>query len=254
MKMKRILLAAALIFTALAANAQVSYKWSTIRMDSAYDDIRDDAATKIIAKHTPRLAPLQEIIGYSKEEYESRRPESPLSNFAADIIRATGEQVCGTHVDLAMTNFGGIRTSLPKGAVRVYDIFSIFPFDNTVVVFDIKGSDLIKFFHKQARRNEALSNVKLVIEDRKIKSLEIDGQPFDENRVYKFATINFLMDGGDGIQLKDYAMNKVESTVYIRDAIVDYIKKMTAEGKTIDLKCDGRVIVQALGQPALRPE
>ena len=68
MKMKRILLAAALIFTALAANAQVSYKWSTIRMDSAYDDIRDDAATKIIAKHTPRLAPLQEIIGYSKEE------------------------------------------------------------------------------------------------------------------------------------------------------------------------------------------
>lgn len=254
MKMKRILLAAALTLTALTANAQVNYKWTTVQMDKTYDEIKDDRATKIIAKYSPKLAPLQEIIGYSKEEYTSHRPESPLSNFAVDIIREKAEEIFNTKVDLAMTNFGGIRTSLPKGAVRVYDIYSIFPFDNTIVVFDIKGSDLLPLFKQLARRMEALSNVKMVVMDRKLKSVEIGGQPLDPDRTYKFTTINFLLEGGDGVQIKNYAKNLQESEIFIRDAIIDYIRKMTAEGKTIEPVCDGRAIVEKLGEPAIRPE
>lgn len=243
--MKRILIAiAALLALGLWADAQVKYKWQTVPMDSTYDEIKDPAATEIIAKYSPLLAPLQEIIGYSNAEYEKKRPESGLSNFAADIIRETAEKYCNVHVDAAMTNFGGIRTSLPKGAVRVYDIFAIFPFDNAILVFDIKGSDLYKFFEKQARNPEALSNVHFEVVDKKIKLLEIGGEPFDMNRIYKFATIDFLMDGGDGIQLKDYARNVCKTGIFLRDAIVDYIKQMTAEGRKIDLKeKDGRVSV-----------
>lgn len=254
MKMKRILLAAALMLSAFAANAQVNYKWTTVQMNGDYDQIKDDKATKIIAKYSPLLAPLQEIIGYSKEEYSSRRPESPLSNFAADVIREEAEVLFNTKVDLAMTNFGGIRTSLPKGAVRVYDIYSIFPFDNTIVVFDIKGSDLMLLFKQLARRMEALSNVKIVVMDRKVKSVEIGGEPLDPEKTYKFATINFLMEGGDGVQLKNYATNLQESKIFLRDAIIDYIRKMTAEGRTIEPVCDGRTIVETLGNPAIRPE
>ena len=240
--MKRTLTAfVALLTLGLAANAQINYKWQTVRMDSTYDEIKDPAATDIIAKHSPRLAPLQEIIGYSNDEYASKRPDSGLSNFAADIILETAEKVCGSHVELALTNFGGIRTSLPKGAVRVYDIYSIFPFDNSIVVFDIKGADLYKFLEKQARRPEAFSNVRMDIVDKKITFLEIDGKPFDKDKVYKFATIDFLMDGGDGIQLSQVAMNLQRSEMFLRDAIVDYIKQMNAEGKKIDLKADGRV-------------
>lgn len=242
--MKRTLIAiVALLALSLGANAQINYKWQTVQMNSDYDEIKDPAATNIIAKHSPLLGPLQEIIGYSTAEFEKKRPDSGLSNFAADIIRETAEKACNVHVDAAMTNFGGIRTSLPKGAVRVYDIYSIFPFDNAILVFDIKGTDLYKFFEKQARNPEALSNVRFEVVDKKIKSLEIDGKPFDKDKVYKFATIDFLMDGGDGIQLKDFAMNVQKTGVYLRDAIVDYIKQMTADGKKIDLKPDGRVTV-----------
>lgn len=240
---KTILTIVSLLALSLGANAQINYKWQTVQMNSDYDEIKDTKATEIIAKHSQKLAPLQEIIGYSTAEFESRRPESGLSNFAADIIRETAEKTFGTHVDAAMTNFGGIRTSLPKGSVRVYDIYSIFPFDNSIVVFDIKGSDLYKFFEKQANRPEALSNVRFEIVDKKIKTLEIDGKPFDRDKVYKFATIDFLMDGGDGIQLKNYAMNVQKTGTFLRDAIVDHIKQMTAEDKKIDLRSDGRVTV-----------
>lgn len=243
--MRKLLFAAlaAMLLSAAGLGAQPVYKWTTVAMDSTFDEIKDPAATRIIAKYSPLVGTLQEIIGYSAEEYEKHRPESGLSNFAADIIREKAEEFSGSHVDVALTNFGGIRTNLPKGAVRIYDIYSIFPFDNAVVIFDIKGSDLAKFFQKQARKPEALSNVRFDVVDGQIKTLLIGGEPLDPDKVYKFATIDFLMDGGDGVQLKDFAMNLQRTGKFLRDIIVDYIKAMTDAGKTIDLHPDGRVTV-----------
>lgn len=240
---KFLLLAAVLMLAASGATAQPAYKWTTVQMDSSFDAITDSTATMIIAKYAPLVGSLQEIVGYSDAEYEKHRPESGLSNFAADIIRETGEKLCGSHVDVGLTNFGGIRTNLPKGAVRIYDIYSIFPFDNSLLVFDIKGSDLLTFFRKQARKPEALSGVRFDVVNGEIKTLLVGGEPIDPDKIYKFATIDFLMDGGDGVQLKDFAMNVQKSGRFLRDIIIDYIKDMTARGQVISLKPDGRVTV-----------
>lgn len=244
MRLDRLLLTAALLLIAFAAQAQLKYSWTPVRMDSTWDEMKDTKATEIIAKYAPLVEPLQEIIGYSEDEYVKKRPDSGLSNFAVDVIRETAQQMCGERVDVALTNFGGIRTSLPKGAVRVYDIYSIFPFNNQLVWFDISGKDLKRFFEKQAaNRVEALSNVKFVIKNRRIESLLIGGEPLDENKTYKFATLDFLMDGGDGVQLKDMAFNYTLSGVWLRDAIVDYIRNMTKEGKKLDLHPDARTVI-----------
>ena len=240
---RRIVLFVLLVLIPATVSAQLRYNWCTVQIDSRFDSGTDRTIAKIIEKYSPLVAPLQEIIGYSEAEYEKARPESGLSNFAVDIIRETAEKACGQHVDVGLTNFGGIRTSLPKGAVRVYDIFSIFPFENHIVIFDIKGSDLLKFFKQMAVRPEALSNVALVARGGEIVSLQIGGQPLDINRTYKMATIDFLMDGGDGVSFTKCAMNKIETGILIRDAIVDYIRQMNAEGKVLRLVKDGRVII-----------
>jgi 2',3'-cyclic-nucleotide 2'-phosphodiesterase (5'-nucleotidase family) len=226
-----------------AASAQLRYSWSTVKMDSRFDNGSDRTATAIIEKYNPLVAPLQEIIGYSDREYAKSAPESGLSNFAADIIRETAEKACGKRVDLALTNFGGIRTSLPKGAIRVYDIFSIFPFENRIVVFDIKGRDLLKFFQQMARRCEALSGVYFVAHNGEIVTLRIGDRPFDVEKTYRMATIDFLMTGGDGVSLEKCAMHRLDTGILIRDAIVDHIKQMTAEGKTVRLFKEGRVSI-----------
>ena len=242
--MKRIMLIAALLLALPgAAVAQFTYKWTPVPMDSTWNEIKDPRATLIIEKYNPQVAPLMEIVGYSEDEYAKARPESGLSNFAADVIAAIAAQKTGEKIDIALTNFGGIRTSLPKGAVRVYDIFSIFPFDNYIVVFDIKGSDLRRFLDQMIsrRRVEALSGVRIEIDDRTPVKLEVAGAPLDDDRVYKFATINFLMDGGDGVVLSDVAFNRIDTHVWIRDAIAEYLKAQTARGETISLHPDGRV-------------
>jgi len=243
MKYRFLLFLVPLMALCCTAQAQIQWKWTPVPVDSTLDDIRDLRATEIIARYSPQVAPLQEIIGYSEDEYDKHRPESGLSNFAADVIRAMAEKKTGETVDIALTNFGGIRTSLPKGAVRVYDIFSIFPFDNYLVTFDIKGSDLHRFLDQMIGRGrvECLSNVEIEIRDRKATKLNVAGAPIDDGRVYKFATINFLMDGGDGVVLSDVAFNRKDTGIWIRDAICEYLRDQMARGERIVLRPDGRI-------------
>ena len=243
--MKRLLLLAVLLLALPGgAAAQFTYRWTTVPMDSTWDAMTDFRATQTIARYEAQVAPLQEIVGYSEDEYDKGRPEGPLSNFAADVVRAMAEKKTGEPMDVSLMNFGGIRNRLPKGAVRVYDIFSIFPFDNYLVTFDIKGSDLRRFLERMIgrRRVEALSGVEMVITGNKADKLLVGGAPIDDDRVYKFATINFLMDGGDGVVLSDVAFNRKDSGIYVRDAIVEYLKDQMARGEKIVLSTDGRVV------------
>ncbi len=242
--MKRTLLMIALLLALPGvAAAQFTYKWTPVPIDSTWDAMTDFRATETIAKYSAQVAPLQEIVGYTEEEYNRERPESGLSNFAADVVRAVAEKKTGEHVDVGLMNFGGIRTSLPKGAVRVYDIYSIFPFDNYLVTFDIKGSDLRRFLNQMIarRRVEALSGVEMVITGKKADKLLVAGAPIDDERVYKFATINFLMDGGDGIVLSDVAFNRKDTDIWVRDAICEYLREKMARGEILSLHRDGRV-------------
>ena len=243
--MKRLLLLTVLLLALPGgAAAQFTYRWTPVSMDSTWDSMKDLRATQTIARYEAQVAPLQEIVGYSDAEYDKGRPEGPLSNFAADVVRAIAGKKTGDPIDVSLMNMGGIRTSLPQGAVRVYDIYSIFPFDNYLVTFDIKGSDLRRFLNQMIarRRVEALSGVEMVITGREADKLLVAGAPIDDNRVYKFATINFLMDGGDGVVLSDVAFNLKETGIWIRDAIVEYLQDQMARGETISLHPDGRIV------------
>lgn len=228
-------------------SGEFEYAWQYHYMDSRYDNGSDMTAVDIISKYEPQVAPLMEIIGYTDRIIESRRgPESELSNFAADVIRARAEKEIGEPVQLAMTNYGGIRTAMPKGDVRVYDIFSIFPFENDIVVCKVKGSKLRQFFDNYAKKGyvECLSGVELVIDNYRITKFNIAGKPLDPNKTYNFATINFLLDGGDGSRIGTYADKVIDTDVLIRDAVVDHIKSLTAQDKKIDPKMDGRVVIK----------
>ena len=250
--MKRIILSTlVLLAAACGLRAQISYKWTPVAIDSTWDNITDLTATKIIGDYSSLVAPLDEILCYSAAEYGKQRPESGLSNFAADAIKEVAEKTTGEKMDMAMTNFGGIRTSLPKGAIRVYDIYSIFPFNNTVVVLDIKGSELRKFLGRAASGwIEALSNVEILVDGRNIVTLNVNGAPIDDERMYKFATINFLLDGGDGVSLRQIAANINDTGVYIRDGIVDLLRERGSKGEVLKLEPDGRV--KMINQPERR--
>ena len=62
--------------------------------------------------------------------------ETPIGNFAADVLREAA------NADVAVMNTGGIRAPIPMGPVTVADIYSTFPFDNTIVAVPMTGNEL----------------------------------------------------------------------------------------------------------------
>lgn len=194
----------------------------------------------------PDMAYLKEVIGYSPREMTKYRPESELSNWAADVIRLGVEKTLGVKADLAITNLGGIRTDMPEGDILIDTIVSMFPFNNRLCYVRLAGSDVRAIFNQFAvdGKFEAVSGVNAVAEGGKITSLEIGDEPLDDNRDYILATIDFLLDGGDGLSLAKNAKELVLSKVKVNEWMVPYVRSLTAEGKNVEGVIDGRVTVR----------
>ena len=198
----------------------------------------------IVLAAQPQLAPLKEVIAFSTEVMETSYPESSLSNWVVDeFMRAVADST-GRKVDIGVTNFGGIRTSMPKGDVVKDDIMSMFPFKNNLCYVALKGADVRRLLSEMvATRFQVLGGVKVVAKEGKLVSVDVGGQPLDDNKVYGVATISFLLNGGDGLSLARNARELIILDGYIIDTMLPYVKSFGEEGKPIEYKTDGRVVI-----------
>ena len=244
--MKRILIIVPVLalLASCAPKGYTGYSWEYHEIDGRFDNGPDTAAIAAIAKYDDKLAPLQEIICYSDDVYVKDRPESGLSNFLADALREFAQQYTGETIDLAVTNFGGIRNDMPKGAVRIFDIYAIAPFNNYITILTFDGKTLRDMFEFMSAKGniQAWSGLKLKVVDRRMVECLVGGKPIDINREYKIATIDFLVTGGDGVDLSSYT-SRGDTNVPLREAYVEILKQKMAAGETLHLEKDGRVVI-----------
>jgi 2',3'-cyclic-nucleotide 2'-phosphodiesterase (5'-nucleotidase family) len=237
-----------LIFSAVitlnAQNLRFSYKATRILMDSTYNSPKEPVVKGIIDFYKPEMDSLmQGVLGYSSVEMRSSRPESLLSNFAVDALLEFAQKISNKKVDFSLTNFGGIRAALPAGPVRRYDIYSIFPFENYVVILDLTGASVKKLFDSFASNKvEAMSyNVHLEIKGGVLINALIDGAQIDDSKIYRIATIDFLLGGGDNVVALKEAVAVEETGLLIRDAIFYKISELNKKGQNISSSFTNRV-------------
>ena len=200
-------------------------------------------AAVLIAAQEP-MGPVKEVIGYSTREMIKTRPQCELSDWFTDFFLKKTEELTGKHVDVAIYNFGGIRADMPQGDITVDDIYSMFPFNNSLCYVELKGVDLRNIFNFLAKDGmQAFSGAKVVLKDHTIQSITIGGNPLNDRKTYGVATINFLLTGGDGLFIAKNALDLIDSGVYLKDALVPYIKSLTAEGKPIEGVMDDRLTI-----------
>ena len=205
-------------------------------------------AARIVLDAQPKMARVKDVIGYSPRPMNVSYPESALSNWFVDLLMNKVAKLTGKKVDIGIGNFGGIRVSMPEGDIILDDMLSMFPFKNQIVYVEHKGSEIRKVLETMAaRRFEVLGGVKVVVENGKLLSAEIGGEPIDDDKVYGMATISFLLDGGDGLTLRNNALYvECFKDVDIIDAVLEYVYSETAAGRPIEYKTDGRVIIKDL--------
>lgn len=202
------------------------------------------AVAQLLIDAQPAMASVKEVIGYSEKEMKRYPPQCELSNWFADFLRAKTAELTDRKVDVSIYNFGGIRTDMPQGSITVDDIMSMFPFRNTLCYVALKGSDLRAIFEFLAStRMQAVSGVQLVVRDHKLESVKVGGEPLDDKKTYGVATINFLLTGGDGLFIAKNALELIDSGIYVKDALIPYIQRLTRESTAIEGHLDDRVVI-----------
>lgn len=189
-------------------------------------------------------ASMNVVIGEVEETMEVGMPESKLTNLVADILLTEGRKYIAD-VDMAVTNVGGIRRTLFAGPITIGDVFEILPFDNSLLVLEYKGVDILALADAIAvKGGESVAGMTLAIRDGRAEDVKVGGEEVDTARVYKVVSTDYLSWGND--QLEPLA-NYVKSTplnMMMRDAMFDYVTCATIRGEKIVSKTDKRITVK----------
>lgn len=187
-------------------------------------------------------ATMSKVIGKSAGTYNNNRPESEIGNFMADAYLQMATEKFGRKVDAGFMNAGGVRSYLSKGDITVGKIFEIMPFDNILVLQELKGSILQAYLDKMAEDGgwPVSKGVTLVIRNKKATQVMINGKPLDANAVYVVAHSDYIANGGGDCDMLR-SVPQINRGYLMRDAIIDYVTKLTAEGKIIQPVIENRV-------------
>lgn len=194
----------------------------------------------------PAMHELKLPIGKASSDMIRRSPECELGDLLADVMMRKVADETGCKVDMGILNIGGIRTDITKGDVLLDDIYSMLPFKNCYCYVQLKGEEVIRIFDFLARtRPQVIGGARVVVQDKKVKSLEIGGKPVDRDALYGVATLDFLLDGGDSLYVARNAKKLIITDLLPKNVIREYVENLTAEGRELEYHTDGRYVILA---------
>ncbi|MCM3630361.1 5'-nucleotidase C-terminal domain-containing protein [Paenibacillus glycanilyticus] len=180
------------------------------------------------------------------ERDQVRTSETNLGNLVADAIRdAAG-------ADAAITNGGGIRSSIDAGTITKGEIITVLPFGNQIVSLKVKGADIkaaletgVSDYPNSKGGFPQVSGITFKIDTAKPKgqrvhSVTVGGKALNEKADYLLATNDFMAAGGD-----EYTMFSPypQAGMYgsLDEALIAYIAKLG----TANPKVEGRITAGA---------
>lgn len=218
--------------------------WQIVEMNQSYDTPLNPAMEAFVQSYKSQLdTQMKEVIGSSAQYMNYGRPESLLTNLTSDVMKAYGDEQLSTGADVAIMNVHGHRAALPAGAITIGTLYEIYPFDNTVIFLELKGSDLNAIFDAYALMGGAgiSSNVQLVIAGQKIRSALVSGKAVDPDKVYHVVTLDYLAEGNDHMAAFRNAIGTTPTGITIRDLMIDWVKTEHRKGNKVTSIMDNRI-------------
>ena len=166
-------------------------------------------------------------------------------NLLADIILEQANPIFkarkGKDIDFALMNHGGIRSIISKGKVSARTAYEVMPFENSIAVVELSGESVLELaeFLIKSGRAHPISGIQIIVDkNNRLKTLKIQGEPFDQGKTYYVATSSYLVTGGDNMGFFKKGRSVTETDYFIRNAMIDYFTKMD----TIRARVDDRFI------------
>ncbi|GHV22557.1 5'-nucleotidase [Clostridia bacterium] len=216
-----------------------------IEMDSVWDSKANPAMVALVESYKAIAdSEMNTPLGTAAQTLVKGFPQSLLSNFTADAMQEIAEELAGD-IDFAVMNMGGLRSTLNQGVITLENMYEVYPFDNQLVVLELPGKAVKEFFDFIASHGgQGLSkSIRLVAKKRNVESLKINGQPLDKNKTYRVATIDYLAEGNDGMVAFKQATGYIDSNETLRDLMIQYVKKLTANNQEANATIDNRITI-----------
>jgi 2',3'-cyclic-nucleotide 2'-phosphodiesterase (5'-nucleotidase family) len=183
------------------------------------------------------------VIGHAGMQLDKGNPEAPLNNFIADLMLKRANREFDNEVHVAITNEGGLRTSIPKGPITIRNIYEVMPFDNELVVLEMTGTQLITLAEEIGEEHgEPVSGMRLEFLDNKLFQISVQNSPVDKEKIYYVTTTDYLSTPGRRSLKTLSEAHRTFLGITLRDAIIDEIKELDSENQKVMARVDGRII------------
>ena len=194
---------------------------------------------------------LNVVVGQTGADLEGTREmvrtqETNLGNLAADAFRSA------TGADIALTNGGGIRDSIPAGDITKKQLVTVFPFGNYVVTMNVTGAQLTAMLENGVSRYPdadgrfpQVSGMSFRFDpDQAVGSrvfdVQVGGEPVDPEKTYVLATNDYIAIGGD-----EYPVADIEVTGEYSAMEEILIAHIASFNEPIAPETEGRIVMGA---------
>ncbi|MBV7405418.1 bifunctional UDP-sugar hydrolase/5'-nucleotidase UshA [Enterobacter sp. ENT03] len=155
------------------------------------------------------------------------------TNMARLILAA---QMARTTADFAVMSGGGVRDSIEAGDITYKDVLKVQPFGNLVVYVDMSGKEVKDYLTAVAKMKPdsgaypQFANVSFTSANGQLNDLKIKGEPIDDAKTYRMATLSFNATGGDGYPRID------EKPGYVNTGFIDaeVLKQFIQQNSPLD--------------------
>jgi 2',3'-cyclic-nucleotide 2'-phosphodiesterase (5'-nucleotidase family) len=231
------------LFLSCSSDKVATYSAKTYSIN---DSLKSNKLDSIILPYKTEMEQkMDKVIGHSNYDLEAYLPESPLSNFVADVVFEKGFEYKSNQKAFNITktntfcllNIGGLRSSINKGDITMGSIYELMPFDNEIVILKLAPFNIREMlFYLFNKNGQPISNATAYINSNNGR-IDIGGQPYDFREDVYVITSDYLANGGDKMTFLK-GQPYVKTGVLIRDALLNYVSNIK---ELPEYKVEGRI-------------
>lgn len=207
--------------------------------------ISQPAADSLIGPYKQALqGAMSEAIIYNPKLLQKQQPESALGNLLADMVLEAGRANFGT-VDMAMLNYGGIRSALPADTLRIGHVLEMLPFNNMLQLVEMDSALLTTFVsHWLEKGGTPLAGVRILASGKQLKEVRVGGELLSSRKTYRVVMPDYVANGGDGCAFLSGALSQQTGTQLISDLVIEALKSYALQQPQLNARIDGRFIIE----------
>lgn len=191
---------------------------------------------------------LDEQVAVAAENYlKHADTESVPGNLLTDAMRwSTGAEV-------AFQNSYGIRADIPRGPITMRTLFTIMPFDNTVVSMTLTGKQILELLEQSAALKRGflqVSGLRMIADfsrpaGERVISAKIADRIVDPKKNYRVATNSFLAEGGDLFTTFTHGTDRQDDGRNMRDVVKEYLRELVKSSSGLfKAHLENRIVVR----------